>query len=87
MRAEAGVQLDVSYRPSPGLTFSGRFRYPVAGNIGGSDRVSDSRIEPVRTNAVRYARESDLEINRLTAEYMFRPGEDLFGRVSGGYLE
>ncbi len=29
------------------------------------------------TNAVRYAQESELEINKLTAEYMFRPGKDL----------
>jgi hypothetical protein len=87
VRVEAGAQLKLSYRPAPGLTFAGRFRYPVAGNIGDSDRISDSRIEPVRTNAVLYARESDLEINTLTAEYMFRPGKDLFGRVSAGYLE
>lgn len=87
VRAEAGAQLKLSYRPAPGLTFAGRFRYPVAGNIGDSDRVSDSRIEPVRTNGVLYARESELEINTLTAEYQFRPGKDLFGRVTAGYLE
>lgn len=87
VRAEAGAQLKLSYRPSPGLTFAGRFRYPFAGNIGDSDRVSDSAIEPVRTNAVLYARESELEVNTLTAEYMFRPGKDVFGRVTAGYLE
>lgn len=87
LRLETGAQLATSFRPSPGLTFYGKFRYPVAGNIEDSDRVSDSRIEPVRTNAVLYARESELEINTLTAEYMFRPGENLFGRVTGGYLE
>ncbi|MFK7837588.1 MAG: YjbH domain-containing protein [Sulfitobacter sp.] len=87
VRAEAGAQFKTSYRPSPGLTFSGKFRYPFAGNIEDSDRVSDSRIEPVRTNGVLYARESEFEINTLTAEYMFRPGKDLFGRVTAGYLE
>ncbi|WP_328823168.1 YjbH domain-containing protein [Sulfitobacter sediminilitoris] len=87
LRAEAGAQFKASYRPAPGLTFSGKFRYPFAGNIEDSARVSDSAIEPVRTNAVLYARESELEINTLTAEYMFRPGKDLFGRVTAGYLE
>ncbi|WP_439148703.1 YjbH domain-containing protein [Sulfitobacter sp.] len=87
IRADLGAQLRMSYRPSPGLTFSGQLRYPLIGNIADSDRVSDSKIEPVRTNAVRYAQESDLELNTLTAEYMFRPGKDLFGRVSAGYLE
>ncbi len=87
LRAEAGAQLSASFRPAPGLTFAGKFRYPFAGNIGDSDRVSDSLIEPVRTNAVLYARESDFEVSKLTAEYMFRPGKDLFGRVTAGYLE
>lgn len=87
VRAEVGAQLKASYQPAPGLTFKGRFRYPFVGNIADSDRVSDSVLEPVRTNAVLYARESELEVNELTAEYMFRPGKDLFGRVTGGYLE
>ena len=59
----------------------------MVGNIADSFRLSSSKIEPVRTNAVRYARESDLEVNRLTAEYIFRPGKNFFGRVSAGYLE
>tara|TARA_R110002049_G_scaffold306681_1_gene505586 strand:- start:3491 stop:5578 length:2088 start_codon:yes stop_codon:yes gene_type:complete len=87
IRADLGAQLRVAYRPAPGLTFAGRFRYPLVGNIADSARVSNSRIEPVRTNAVRYAQQSDLEINSLTAEYIFRPGKDVIGRVSIGYLE
>jgi hypothetical protein len=87
VRADLGVQLKLAYRPRPGLTFAGKFRYPLVGNIGDSARVSNSAIEPVRSNAVRYARQSELEVNTLTAEYMFRPGENLFGRVSVGYLE
>lgn len=87
IRADIGVQLKLEYRPTPGLTFASKFRYPLVGNIADSSRVSNSLIEPVRSNAVRYAQESELEINTLTAEYMFRPGKNLFGRVSAGYLE
>ncbi|HBM40668.1 MAG TPA: YjbH domain-containing protein, partial [Sulfitobacter sp.] len=87
IRADFGVQLKMDYRPRPGLTFGGRFRYPLVGNIDKSFRVSDSVIEPVRSNAIRYAKESELEVNSLTAEYLFRPGKNLFGRVSAGYLE
>jgi hypothetical protein len=87
IRTEVGAQVSASYHPTPGLTFSGRLRHALAGDIEKSVRVSDSRIEPVRTNGVRYARESDLQISKLTAEYMFRPGKNLFGRVSAGYLE
>lgn len=87
IRADLGAQLRLAYRPAPGLTFAGQLRYPLVGNIADSFRVSNSKIEPVRTNAVRYAKQSDLEVNRLTAEYIFRPGKDLFARVSAGYLE
>ena len=87
IRADFGAQLKAAYRPAPGLTFSGRFRYPLIGNIDKSFRGSNSVLEPVRTNAVKYAKESNLEINTLSAEYIFRPGKDLFGRVSFGYLE
>lgn len=41
----------------------------------------------VRSDWARYALESDFEVSHLTAEYFFRPGENLFGRVTGGYLE
>ncbi|WWR46633.1 YjbH domain-containing protein [Roseovarius sp. S88] len=87
VRADAGVQVNASYRPSPGLTFSGVFRQPLIGNIDEATRVSDSVLPRVRSDAVLYAQQSDFEINELTAEYMFRPGDNLFGRVTGGYLE
>lgn len=87
VRAEFGPQLDVVYRPAKGWSISGTFRYPLVGNVDQSRRVSNSVIEPVRSNALRYAQESNLEINQLTAEYMFRPSENMFGRVTAGYLE
>ncbi|MEP5152707.1 YjbH domain-containing protein [Planktotalea sp.] len=87
VRYDLGVELSASYRPLPGLTFSGIARYPFVGNIADATRTSNSVIQRVRSDAVRYAQESDLEIQELTAEYMFRPGENLFGRATVGYLE
>jgi hypothetical protein len=87
VRADLGAELSAQYQPHPGLTFSGVFRQPVIGNIADATRQSNSVLPRVRSEAVRYARESEFEINSLTAEYLFRPGEDLFGRVTAGYLE
>ena len=87
LRAEVGPQLRTTFRPAPGWTFTGSFRYPLVGNIDEAERESDSVLPRVRTDGVRYAQESDFEINRLTADYRFRPGKDLFGRVTAGYLE
>ncbi|MGJ8543881.1 MAG: YjbH domain-containing protein [Sulfitobacter sp.] len=87
LRYEAGAQLTARYQAAPGLSFSGVFRQPVAGNIADATRQSNSVIQRVRSDSVRYAQQSDFQISELTAEYMFRPGKDLFARITAGYLE
>ncbi len=87
IRADFGVQLGISYQTTPGLTFDAQFRYPLAGNLDGSDRESDSTIPRVRSESNRYAQESDFEVNRLTTEYLWRPAPETFARVTAGYLE
>ena len=87
VRFDAGPQLTIGYQPSPGLSFDGVFRYPLYSSIDDATRRSNSVIQRVRSDAALYAIESDLEINRLTAEYMFRPAPNYFGRVTAGYLE
>ena len=87
VRAGLGLQLSGRYSLAPGLVFSGLLRQPVFGNIGDATRVSDSVLPHVRSDASLYAAGSDPEINQLTAAYFFRPGPDLFGRVTLGYLE
>lgn len=87
VRADAGLKLDVAYAPAPGLVLSGQVRQPVVGNLDQSRRRSDSPLPRVRSDVVRYDRASETEITHLTAEYFFRPGDDLYGRVTAGYLE
>lgn len=87
LRYEIGPQLNLNYRPIAGLTFATNLRYPLYSTIDDATRTSDSVLPRVRTETVRYAKESDFEINTLTAEYLFRPDKDLFGRVTAGYLE
>lgn len=87
LRYDLAVELSAQYQPRPGLTFSGLARYPLIGNIADATRMSNSVIQRVRSDSVLYAQQSDLQINELTAEYMFRPGPNLFGRTTIGYLE
>lgn len=87
VRYEVGAELSAGYQPTAGLTFSTTLRYPLAGNIATATRRSNSGLQRVRSDGVLYAAASDLEIRDLTAEYLFRPGQDLFGRVTAGYLE
>ena len=87
IRIDVGAEFDLTYRPLAGLSFDGTFRYPFAGNLGDTDRESDSVIQRVRSDSYLYASESQFEVNQLTARYAWHPAQDTFARVSAGYLE
>ena len=85
-RLDVGVELRGTSRPAPGWIVSGGIRQRIWGNIADSRRVSNSNLPPVRTNAVRYA-QYDTTLNNLFAAYQWKPGRNLYGRVTVGYLE
>ncbi len=87
LRYEVGADLQGDYAIRPGLVMSGLLRLPVFGNLADTRRVSDSVLPHVRSDWPRYARESDLRVNHLTAEYIWRPSSNTFARVTAGYLE
>lgn len=87
LRLDFGVALKGRYEPRPGLIFSGRVHQKVWGNLDKSTRASTSVLPRVRSDAYLYSKDSGPTIPELTAAYYFRPGDDLFGRVTGGYLE
>jgi hypothetical protein len=85
--ADFGVALKARYEPQPGLVLSGRVHQKIAGNLDNGTRVSTSVIERVRSEAYLYYQGGDTTIPELTAAYFFRPADDVYGRVTGGYLE
>lgn len=86
VRLSFGAQLSARYEPSPGLVFEGSLRKQLSENTTGL-RESNSELPRVRSDNARYAEAADLTLNRLTATKYFRPGENLFGRLSAGYFE
>ncbi len=87
IRADFGLQAAASIEPARGFVLSGAIRQPLVGNLEGSTRPSNSVLPHVRTDVTQYAIQSDLEVKHLTAEYFFRPGKNLYGRITAGYLE
>tara|TARA_R110000787_G_scaffold6641_2_gene23014 strand:- start:354 stop:2528 length:2175 start_codon:yes stop_codon:yes gene_type:complete len=87
VRADAGIKLDLNYRPAPGWQIGGSIKHRLAGNVGDSVRVSNSRLARVRTNSVLYAQGSDTVLNNLYVSKQWKPGNDLYARVTAGYLE
>ena len=87
IRFGAGLQFNAEWNIAPGLYLGGAVRHRLAGNIGDNARVSDSVLPHVRSDTNIYEREGETALTDLTLDYFFRPGRDLYGRVSAGYLE
>jgi hypothetical protein len=87
VRAETGLRAKVDYSPRPGLEFATSLRMPVVGNLDDPRAPSNSVLPHVRTDAALYDRDAKPGLEYLTVAKYFRPGKNLYGRVSAGYLE
>lgn len=86
VRADVGLRLAGRYDFGPGLVLSGQIDQRLIGNRDGSTRFDPSTLPRVRTDAGRYAK-ADTALTHLTLSSYFRPGENLYGRLTVGYLE
>lgn len=87
IRLDTGLSLDAEVRIAPGLKIAGDLRYRVAGSIADSERLSNSVLPRVRTDAILYARGGDLTLDSLYASQQWKPGKNTYARISGGYFE
>lgn len=87
LRADVGFRLQASYDIAPGLVLSGAVSKKVFGNLDSSDRTSDSVLPHVRSDGNIYDREGDPAVEHLTAAWYAKPAENLYSRVTVGYLE
>ena len=87
LRYETGASFGADLTVAPGITLSTGINQPILGNLDDTTRESNSVIQRVRSDWATYARESDLRLEHLTAEYIWRPGSNLYGRATVGYLE
>lgn len=87
VRLDFGLQATADYALAPGLTLSSQLRKRVIGNRGPTRFDASTSLPQVRTDSGLFDQNADPEISHLTAEYMFRPAHNLFGRMTAGYLE
>lgn len=89
IRAELGLRARASWHLAPGLSFTGSVIKPLVGNLDDITRGAGAtpKVPRVRSYAAQYFREGDPALERLTADWLFKPHRDLYGRVSVGYLE
>ncbi|KMK68025.1 YjbH domain-containing protein [Puniceibacterium sp. IMCC21224] len=86
IRIDLGLQVQARYEIQPGTVLSGQVRHRLTGNRG-DVVLSDSTLQKVRSDGGLYAKEGQTALTSLTAAQYFRPANDLYGRVTLGYLE
>lgn len=92
VRADLMLNLEGDYHIAPGWVASGAINYKLAGNLDG---LSPSRngviavdpVHAVRSDARLYAVGAGPKIEHLTLAKYGRHGENLYSRVTFGYLE
>lgn len=87
VRADFGAQAAFEGALAPGVVLSGALRKRILGNRDQVTRVSNSILPHVRSDVGLFDRAADPEISYLTVEHFFRPGRNLYGRATLGYLE
>ncbi|WP_150296638.1 YjbH domain-containing protein [Salipiger aestuarii] len=86
IRLSFGAELSARYEPRPGVVFQGALRQKLSGSAGALPD-SNSDLPHVRSDNARYADQDSVTLRDLTAAKYFRPGDDLFARVSAGWFE
>jgi hypothetical protein len=85
IRMDFGIELAAAYEFAPGWELAGAIRHRLVGNVA-DGRLSNSVLPRVRSDQTLYAQE-DTTLYNLYLAHQWRPGRNLYARVSAGYLE
>jgi Exopolysaccharide biosynthesis protein YbjH len=87
IRGDVGLRFSASYDIAPGFVIAGSVTQKVIGNLDASTRQSNSVLQHVRSDAAEYSKTDGPALESLTVAWYSRPGPNLYGRVTAGYLE
>lgn len=87
LKGDVGLRLSASYDIRPGLVLSGAVYKRMFGNVDRTGDPSSSPLPHVRTDSSRYSKFGDPALEQLTLAWFARPAEDVYSRVTFGYLE
>lgn len=81
-----GLRFSASYEMRPGLVLSGKIYQRLAENFG-EMASSTSELPPVRSDVEEYLLEADTAVEQLTLAWYGHPAENIYTRLTLGYLE
>ena len=88
VQADVGLDFTATYQIAPNLVLGGNIRQSALGEREIADITENENDYPnVRTDARFYGVDGTPVITDLTLAHYSRPGKDLYGRVTVGYLE
>lgn len=87
LKGDVGLRVSAAYDIQPGLVLSGSIYKRLFGNVDRTGAPSSSVLPHVRSDSSRYSKFGDPALERLTLAWYARPGENLYSRVTLGYLE
>lgn len=88
VRADAGVSAEFRYRFAPGWKIAGEVRHRLVGNVeDGDPGPSTSDLHRVRSDGALYAAEGETSLENLYLTHQWKPDDDLYARITTGYLE
>lgn len=87
-RTELALRLRGRYEFAPGLIASASVTHNLTNTFNSDDLLDpESDLQHVRTDAQLYRRATDTAVEHATLSWYARPGRNLYGRVTAGYLE
>jgi Exopolysaccharide biosynthesis protein YbjH len=87
LRGDAGLRFAASYDIAPGFVIAGAVTQKIIGNLDKSTRESTSVLQHVRSDAAKYNKNDGPVLESLTVAWYSRPADNVYGRVTAGYLE
>jgi len=87
VRADAGARLKGSYEFGGGWVAQGSVSQKLVGNLDEINQLNNSLLPRVRSDTAQYVKTDGPVIDSMTLAKYFRPMEDVYGRVTVGYLE
>jgi hypothetical protein len=82
-----GVGATAGVRLTRGLFLEGAVVQSLYDNFNEIKRESNSVLPHVRSDVAHYLKEGKFEISNLSASYFFKFAPEIYGRLTGGYLE
>lgn len=81
-----GIEAKATYHFAPNIVLAGVLKYEFGGDSD-AGAISDSALPPVRSEGSLYGADGGVLLDSLALHWYGRPAEDLYSRVSLGYLE